>query len=286
MKTYILNLVYPERSHIKYDLISFPDSQQLITLKDFSKIENPFECKVIIKSRLNWKDLQLIILAQAALRNLGIVNIELYIPYLLGARSDRAFSENGINYLRDCICPIINFLGFSKVIVTDPHSNCTETALKNFSKKSNSEIVKWALEQIMEKSPKLVWLIPDKGAAEKARQTIVEVNFQNPIVYCDKDRDVHTGTILKTKVETPDFEGDDIVIVDDICDGGRTFIEIVKRSKILGCGKAYLIVTHGIFSQGFSELSEYFEEIYCTNSIADFVGEKEKPWIKQLNIFE
>jgi ribose-phosphate pyrophosphokinase len=50
------------------------------------------------------------------------------------------------------------------------------------------------------------------------------------------------------------------VIVDDICDGGRTFLEIAKtiRSKkrnisIFG-DKIYLVVTHGIFSAGFDEL--------------------------------
>jgi hypothetical protein len=47
-----------------------------------------------------------------------------------------------------------------------------------------------------------------------------------------------------------------------------------------------LIVTHGVFSAGFKPLFEYFEGIFCTNSIDDihetsFAGEK----VKQLDIF-
>jgi hypothetical protein len=28
----------------------------------------------------------------------------IYVPYFLGARSDRKFTEGGINYLKDVIC--------------------------------------------------------------------------------------------------------------------------------------------------------------------------------------
>jgi ribose-phosphate pyrophosphokinase len=55
--------------------------------------------------------------------------------------------------------------------------------------------------------------------------------------------------------------------------------------------KIYLVVTHGIFSSGYAQLGEYFEQIYCTNSIKD-IGETEyhcleniPTKVKQLNIF-
>ncbi len=60
----------------------------------------------------------------------------------------------------------------------------------------------------------------------------------------------------------------DYVIVDDICDGGATFIEIAKKIKAADpFARIYLIVTHGIFSKHTRELAEYFENIYTTNSI-------------------
>ena len=60
------------------------------------------------------------------------------------------------------------------------------------------------------------------------------------------------------------------VIIDDICDGGRTFVELAKVIKEnQSDAKIYLIVTHGIFSAGFNDLNKFFEKIFTTNSISD-----------------
>ena len=58
-----------------------------------------------------------------------------------------------------------------------------------------------------------------------------------------------------------------IVIFDDICDGGRSFIEIAKILKEKKeTIKLVLCVTHGIFSQGLAELKKYFKEIYVDDN--------------------
>jgi ribose-phosphate pyrophosphokinase len=63
------------------------------------------------------------------------------------------------------------------------------------------------------------------------------------------------------------------VIIDDICDGGRTFVELAKAMKeSRPTAKIYLIVTHGIFSAGFDTLNQYFEGIYTTNSVKRLVN--------------
>ena len=61
-----------------------------------------------------------------------------------------------------------------------------------------------------------------------------------------------------------------VVVVDDICDGGRTFIELLKASPTLDCGKSLsLFVTHGIFSQGTKPLFDAgFQFIGRTDSLA------------------
>ena len=50
-------------------------------------------------------------------------------------------------------------------------------------------------------------------------------------------------------------------------------------------GKIYLIITHGIFSKGFEELSKYFDGIYCTNSYSEIDSEGRNINLKQLNVF-
>jgi ribose-phosphate pyrophosphokinase len=73
------------------------------------------------------------------------------------------------------------------------------------------------------------------------------------------------------------------VIVDDICDGGRTFTEIAKaiRTQVPNA-RIYLVVTHGIFSAGFEELEKYFERIYTTNSYKDTI----ERIVNRFNVFK
>jgi ribose-phosphate pyrophosphokinase len=47
-----------------------------------------------------------------------------------------------------------------------------------------------------------------------------------------------------------------VIIVDDICDGGRTFIELAKVLKSNKVKNITLFVTHGIFSKGVDALFE------------------------------
>ena len=94
----ILNLTYPENSEINFKISNFPDGQQTI---DINTNNLPFKKdSVTIKSRLNnFKDLELIICANQALLNLGFEFIHLFVPYFIGARSDRKFNDGGVNKL-------------------------------------------------------------------------------------------------------------------------------------------------------------------------------------------
>ena len=163
MKT--LNLVDIDKSDIKYQIQRFPDGQQNIVIdnnkgvlskklyldKEQYSFEIPIE-SVQIKSRLNnWLDLELVVCAVAALRELGVEEIHLYVPYIMGSRSDRKFEEGGNNYLKDVICPIINSLNFKTVTCMDPHSDVLEACIKGFRKESNLDLVKFSLLNIYEK---------------------------------------------------------------------------------------------------------------------------------------
>lgn len=294
----ILNLVNKNKSEITYQIYNYPDGQSNIVIND--------DCKsnaVQIKSRLNnFKDLELIICAVASLREKGFKTIELYVPYFLGSRSDRKFEKGSNNYLKTVICPIINSLGFTKVTVLDPHSDVLEACLNNFSKVSNKGVVCYALQNIAfqnNKHPDEPLLIsPDAGANKKVYKLVDEIGYKGEIITCSKSRDVD-GKLTKTEVPIkPEHLLKDFIIIDDICDGGATFINIAKEIKnyqkrfnITNPNKIYLVVTHGIFSKGFEELNKYFDGIYCTNSYSDIPDyydngmQKFKTNVKQLNVF-
>jgi ribose-phosphate pyrophosphokinase len=272
-----LNLVDLENSDIKYKISKFPDGQQSIKL-DMVDADLPNKITVSITSRFNsFLDLELIIVANQALREFSYVeNVKLNVPYFLGARSDRKFEAGTSNYLKTVICPIINAQKFSRVTVLDPHSDVLEACLDNYHKHNNHRLVKDALTAIDNKNDaqeRICLVSPDAGAYKKIFDVAKEFGI-NRIITANKVRDIKTGNIIRTEVPTLDQHADlKYVIIDDICDGGRTFVELAKAMKASRpTAKIYLIVTHGIFSAGFDTLNQYFEGIYTTNSVKKIVN--------------
>lgn len=300
----VLNLVDLDKSNVKYKVSKFPDGQQNIVISGVpcflgGGLERGFSLtfnKVKIESRLNnWLDLELIICAVASLRELNSeFKIHLYVPYIMGARSDRKFEEGGNNYLRDVICPIINSLNFKTVTCIDPHSDVLEACIKGFRKESNLNLLLYSLGQIYKDLSlnQFILVSSDAGASKKIYKLAEQIGYKGDIITCSKDRDVD-GKLTKTVVPVT-FEQlkseKDFIIIDDICDGGATFINIAKAIKNeRKSAKTYLIVTHGIFSKSFEELSKYFDGIYCTNSYRQINNSlnfgASKDFVKQLNVF-
>lgn len=285
----ILDLVDQEKDgnlNLRYKISKFPDGQQSINL-DFIHLED----EVKISSRLNdFKDLEVILCATAALRNLGVKTIHLYVPYFLGARSDRQFEDGGINYLKDVICPIINSQNYETVTIVDAHSDVLEACIHNYRKIDNITLVKFALTDIDNTNgarEKLILVSPDAGALKKMYHVSEHFGIEKMVI-ANKHRDIKTGKITHTEVPglTQEPGSKNFVIIDDICDGGRTFLEIAKtirkeREDSVFNDKIYLVVTHGIFSAGFLELRNWIDGIYCTNSVKNVDNEL----VKQLNIF-
>lgn len=269
-----LNLAYPENSDIKFHINSFPDGQQSVDILEGANYLQDKDIKIYSRIR-SFRDIELIICANQALRLLGVQSVSLYVPFFLGSRSDRKFKEGGANYLKNVIAPIINSQNFDCVLTLDPHSDVLEAVLNNFEKIDNSLLVKTALVKIDNKDgaqDRIVLVSPDGGALKKIYD--VAEHFQIPnIVTAIKHRDIATGKITHTEVPLSDeryYKDCKFVIVDDICDGGKTFIELAKAIKEkVADAKIYLVVTHGLFTSGFGELNEHFEKIFTTNSYAD-----------------
>ncbi|CAB4154765.1 PrsA Phosphoribosylpyrophosphate synthetase [uncultured Caudovirales phage] len=297
----VLDLTDLTNSEIKYEINKFPDGQQSISIPtsqfyprvskyDTNKAQ-AFKIGDTIKihSHLNsFQDLELIICAKKILDNLGTPQVVLHVPYFLGARSDRRFEEGTVHYLKEVICPIINSLKFAAVVVLDPHSDVLEACLDNIVKVDNHLIVKHALTAIDNKNDardRICLVSPDAGAYKKIFDVAKKFEINN-VITATKVRDLKTGKILHTEVPLQEamwYKDVKFVIVDDICDGGRTFIEIAKAIRDqLPNAKIYLIVTHGIFSAGEEPLKEYFEHVYTTNS----VKEGESDFVTRFNVFK
>ena len=291
----IINLVKKEKG-TNYTISRFPDGQQQLTIN--GPIEpNPVGfLKAKIISRLNnFKDLELILCATASLKEIGYKHIDLRVPYFIGARSDRKFEPGGNNYLKSVICPIINAQGYDSVTVLDPHSDVLEACLDNFKKENNFSLVKHALTKIDNTNDarnKIAVVSPDAGALKKVFDVVQEFNIYNLLIG-SKHRDVKSGEITHTEITNiENSTASKFVIIDDICDGGRTFIELSKViKKYHPNAEVYLIVSHGIFSKGLLNLDHHFTKIFTTNSVKDIDAVEysdytvRKTFLDQLDIF-
>jgi ribose-phosphate pyrophosphokinase len=290
MTRLLLDLTDISNSDISFKISQFPDGQQSVSITGgFDGNET-----IQLSSRMNsFKDIELIICANQALKEMGAKNVELYVPYFLGARSDRKFEQGQTNYLKNVICPIINSQGFTKVIVMDPHSDVLEACLNNFYKINNFQLVEFALAELGGRNSQTAIVSPDAGALKKIFDVAKEFNITN-VITASKVRDIATGNIVRTELPTMDLRDiEHIIVIDDICDGGRTFIELAKAIKEITEIPIYLIVTHGIFSAGFEKLSDELAGIFCTDSIKVIDPELVKvqskngnaDFVKQLNAF-
>jgi len=289
----ILNITYPEKSQVEFQISRFPDGQQTLDIRNphllhekLTRAGNSLkESSVTINSRLNdFKDLEVIICANQALKELGITNIHLYTPYFLGARSDRKFQDGGINYLKTVICPIINSQDFKTVTVLDPHSDVLEACLNNFKKISNIPFAYDVINHLNYTHPASsfdsVLVSPDAGALKKVfkiQQTVTTSDRKHidTMIIGSKNRDLD-GNITHTSIDGPSDldmgKKRTFIIFDDICDGGRTFIELAKaiREKYIETEVTIVLaITHGIFTKGISPIMEHIDYIYTTNSVKD-----------------
>lgn len=224
--------------------------------------------KVTITHRLNsFNDLGLLCITVDALRRMDVKIIDLFIPYFPAARQDRVMIP-GEPLSVKVYADIINAMQLNKVFVFDAHSEVTPALLNNCTVIPNYTFIKEVLNRIGEN----VKLISPDGGALKKIYKVSEFLGGVEVVECSKSRDVKTGKLSGFKVYNDDLEGTDCLIVDDICDGGGTFVGLAEELKKKNAGNLYLAVSHGIFNKGF-EVLNCFDGIFTTNSFKDFEGE-------------
>ncbi|TDG36365.1 ribose-phosphate pyrophosphokinase [Pedobacter changchengzhani] len=236
------------------------------------KISNNFDATkpVTITQRINsFNDLGFICLAVDALRRMDVEEIHLFIPYFPAARQDRVMVV-GEPLSVKVYADMLNALNFESVTIFDPHSEVAPALLNNCKVVSNNLFIKKVIELI---GSDVKLISPDGGALKKIYK-VSEFLGGVEVVECSKSRNVKTGKLSGFKVYADDLNGADCLIVDDICDGGGTFIGLAEELKNKNAGKLYLAISHGIFSKGFNELGKCFERIFTTDSIREIEEEK------------
>lgn len=220
-------------------------------------------------------------------------NYNLYIGYMPYSRMDRTENE-GTAFSLDIMTTLLtqNLWAINKVFILDPHS---EVTLKQLNRKSKQNLdYNFAkefeyLDHWFDETPqsysftkdvidytklniKNAWFVfPDKGAAKR-----YNANDYPNVIVCEKVRDFATGKIQTIKAHinkqttTPD-EHAPLIIIDDLCSYGGTFVGAVKAiENDLGITSKnnWLIVTHAEEAMTQGNIPKTFQKVFTTDSIA------------------
>lgn len=214
-------------------------------------------------------DFMALALAKDALSHFDETPVRLFLPYIPYARQDRVCSSGDSFSLR-VFTELVSSLGFEKITVVDPHSDVAVALLpRNTMVIRQFDVINRNQPFIERVLKGATFVSPDAGANKKTSE-LAKYFGHTSFIRADKLRNLATGEIIETVVYAEDLKGQDVVIADDICDGGRTFTELAKALKAKGAGKVILYVTHGIFTKGTKVLFDNgIDEIFTTNSYYD-----------------
>lgn len=202
-------------------------------------------------------------------RLLVFKNWDLHIPFLPYARQDKEVS-NTSTFNLFVLAELINQLGCRRVTAVDVHNPAlTAELIENFE---NVEVTAIHEHMVLRRTTHCI-VYPDAGASARYPRTV-----NASMIICDKTRDQLTGNITGHEIRSSDIMAMmtkpgpyNFLIVDDLCDGGATFISVAKLiNQEYGTyvNKIDLFVTHGVFSRGREHLlNNGITNVFTTNSL-------------------
>lgn len=242
--------LFNAKTEIKFELTVFPDKTSQVWKLDLAPSIEVIELKILWLFENESELVQLLQLA-FLLKTSYKTELILKAPYLPYARQDKEVS-NTSTWALQLFAKLIKDAQIDKVEVYDQHSHMhfhSESAEKFHNAVINHDFI----------------CFPDKGARTRYPHLM-----NHSYVYCEKIRNQSTGEIIALNLETQgqNLLGKKVIIVDDLCDGGKTFTEVAKKLKEKEVGQIDLAVSHGIFSKGKEVLHRSgIQEIFTTNSL-------------------
>ena len=207
-------------------------------------------------------------LVEAVRHQTDVLVSHLELPWLPWARQDRHMVA-GDSFALKVFASHLNTLKFDKVNVLDPHSDAAAAAIDNLVAIGQEccLLQSASLSRLFQQHA-LMLVAPDAGALKKI-DTVARAAGVAEYAILSKKRDVASGKLTGFALLTGDVSGRDLLIVDDLCDAGGTFIGSAQVLRDAGARSVSLYVTHGIFSKGVEHLFDNgIDAIYTTTSFA------------------
>ena len=288
----------------KVEFIEFPNKERRLDLKesDLNHVPKnvPFQAFHIYNNAntVYWKyenDASIfeLFLLDDAIESLDQV-YNLYIGYMPYSRMDRV-KEKGTAFSLKILTDLMknNLKALNLLFILDPHSKETLNQFpkeyqtdyakyknhahefknkKHLDNKNNKyEFAKDVIDYTKLDINKAWFVFPDKGAAKRYNAD----DYPNVII-CEKVRDFATGKIQEIKARihkqtsTPEQHAP-IIIIDDLCSYGGTFVGAIKAIETdlkIKSENNWLIVTHAEEAMTQANIPNTFSKVFSTDSIA------------------
>jgi ribose-phosphate pyrophosphokinase len=215
-----------------------------------------------IADRYFWVDARLAT-ADGFLRTLAVLDavracrpkrLGLFLPYFPAARQDRR--QPGTPFTLRIYTEALKRLSLDVIVTLDPHSDVLAACL-------DVEIIH-GHQAMPDVRGYAGFIVPDAGAEKRVHAAARALNIDT-VVHARKARNTRTGALTGFQCDPLPTAGR-YLVVDDICDGGATFIGLAEAIKPDAATKLDLWVSHGIFSKGFDALLARFDRIHTTDS--------------------
>lgn len=277
---------------LEYRIKSYPDGARYVVIDSLG-------------SRLNYKintyeDLWLLNQIHDVIENYNM-DVEVTIPNLLDAQADRRFEHNQPHSLK-LVCRFLNDMPHFRYKIFHPHNpEVVEALIDRVEIIDNSEFIKNVFLDLynqkkgnhnslsihpvsmFEFQKDLILMSTDAGGFKPLMKLCDKLEWKGETFSASKSRTYENSeSKLIQQIDREDFEGKDILIIDDICSKGGTFKGLSNLLRQRNCGKLFLAVSHmTIPDLSDDAVTSYFDTVYTTDSkYDDYAYDRSKGQLK------
>ena len=246
---------------IEFTVSTFPGGEVHVRINDEAFEHTPALIRITAHLRSVTDQMALFMLTDA-LRRACKAPIHLDMPYVPYARQDRV-CNTGEALAAKVFCQMVNAQGYESVTIFDPHSDVVPALLDRVVVKDASGAIAQTLDRPEFKNG-VTFIAPDAGAQKRVMKLAKTFGVEH-VACAEKVRDTKTGEILGVDLDFDFPAGKPALVIDDICDGGATFIALSEHitTKCAPDGPLFLYVSHGIFSKGVDRVAEHYDRVFA-----------------------
>lgn len=249
---------------MSHQIIKYPDTSSYAVVDGQDSIIFPVN---------SYEDLWHLNQVVDACNNLGTIPT-ITIPNLIDAQADRRFGSNQSSGLK-LVCKFLNTMKANFKIFHPHNPEVVEALLDNVSIIDNYGYIGRVLSEEFNRGmgiegsyqDNLILFSSDAGGFKPLMKLADKLHWKGEIYGASKSRKYEEGkSKLVQVIDREDFKDKDVLIIDDICVNGGTFIGLANMLRERNAGKIYLAVSHLTVSSPNPELFKLFDKVFTTNS--------------------